>query len=112
MPLAGLPERHQQICMENRFKHKRGDGKEGRLGCSEASFHSANIPGQDYMSIKTSQKTPFLNPDPITHWIGPKNIALVRIDDESSSALLDNGSTINAETPEFVQAHSLDQSIE
>ena len=32
------------------------------------------------------------------------------IDDESSWALLDNGSAINAVTPEFVEAHSLDVS--
>ena len=35
-------------------------------------------------------------------------MAWVRIDGESSWALLDNDSTINAVTPEFVEAHSLD----
>ena len=51
-----------------------------------------------------SQKAPFLNPDPLTHWSGPEN----RINDESSWALLDSGSTIKAVTPEFIKAHSLD----
>ena len=32
----------------------------------------------------------------------------MRIDDKSHWTLLDNGSTINAVTPEFVKAHSLD----
>ena len=58
-----------------------------------------------------SQKVPFMNPDLLTHWSGPKNIVQVRMDDESSWALLDSGSTINAVTPEFVEAHSLDVSL-
>ena len=49
-----------------------------------------------------------MKPDPLTHRSGPENIARVRIDDESSCALLDNGSTINALTPEFIKAYSLD----
>ena len=55
-----------------------------------------------------SQKAPFLNPDPLSCWCGPENISKVEINDESSWALLDNGSTINAVTPEFIKAHSLD----
>ena len=47
-------------------------------------------------------------PDPVTHWSGSENMAQVKINDESSWALLDSGSTINAVTPEFVKAHSLD----
>ena len=46
-----------------------------------------------------SKKVPFLNPDPLTWWNGPKNIARVKIDGESSWALLDSGSPINAVTP-------------
>ena len=57
---------------------------------------------------KISKKTPFLNPDPLTHWSGPENIALVKINGESSWALLDSGSTINAVTPEFIWVCSLD----
>ena len=54
-----------------------------------------------------SQKAPFFE-SRLTHWSGPENIAWVRIDDESSWALLDSGSTIIAVTPEFIKAHSLD----
>ena len=49
-------------------------------------------------------KASFLNPD----WSQPENIAQVKIYDESSWDLLDSGSTINAVTPEFVEACSLD----
>ena len=49
-----------------------------------------------------------MNPDPFTHWSGPENIAWVRINEESCWALLHFGSTVNAVTPEFVEAHSLD----
>ena len=54
-------------------------------------------------SIKMSWKTPFLNPDLLTHWSGPENIAWVKIDDEGSWVLLDSGSTINAVTLEFIK---------
>ena len=67
-----------------------------------------NIPGWESLSLKTSQKTPLLNPDPLTHWSGPKNIAQVRINSKTSWALLDNGSPINAVTQESVEACSLD----
>ena len=68
----------------------------------------ASIPGQGSVSLTTSLIAPFLNPDPLTHWNGPENIAQVRIDGESSWALLNSGSTINTVTPEFIKAHSLD----
>ena len=55
-----------------------------------------------------SQKVPFLSPNTLTWCSGPKNIAWVRIDGDSSWVLLDSGLTINAVTPEFVEAHSLD----
>ena len=54
------------------------------------------------------RKAPFLNPDPLLHWSGPENIAQVKVNNERSLALLDSGSTINAVTPEFIKAHSLD----
>ena len=55
-----------------------------------------------------SQKFPFLKPNPVTWWTGPKYKARVKINGESTWALLDSGSTINAVTPGFVEAHSLD----
>ena len=54
------------------------------------------------------RRAPFQNPDPLTCWSGPENIAQVKINDKGSWALFDSGSTINVMTPEFVQAHSLD----
>ena len=105
---CGIAPKTLAICMESGFKHQKRDSKEGRLGLSEASFHSGSIPGRDSLNIKALQKTPFLNQAPLTHWSGPKNIARVRINGESSWAVLDNGSTINAVTPEFVEAQSLD----
>ena len=44
----------------------------------------------------------------LMHWSGPENIAQAKIDDESSWALLDSGSTINTVNSEFIKAHSLD----
>ena len=55
-----------------------------------------------------SQKVPFLTFNPLTWCSGPENIAWAMIDGESSWALLDSGSTINAVTPRFIEAHSLD----
>ena len=93
--------------MESVFKHKR-DSKEGRLSPSEASCCSADIPRWSALSIGTSQKIPLLHPDPLACWCGPENIVWVGIDNESSWALLDNGSMISAVSPKFVEAHSLD----
>ena len=56
----------------------------------------------------TSQKVPFLNPNPLTQWSGPENIAQVRIDGESSWALLESGLTINVVTTEFIKICCLD----
>ena len=64
-----------------------------------------------HLKHKDIIEDPFLNPDPLTHWCGPKNLAWIRIDDESCWALLDNGSTVNAVTHESVTACSLDVSL-
>ena len=90
------------------FKCERGDDKERRPDPSETSRHSPDIPGGGSQSLKMSQKAPFLNPDSLTQWNGPENIAQVKIDGENGWALLDSGSTINAVTPGFTEAHSLD----
>ena len=75
---------------------------------SETSSYSTDIHRHGSQSLKTSQKVPFLNPDPLTQWSRPNNIARVKIDGESSWALLDSGLTIKAVTPGFVEACSLD----
>ena len=49
-----------------------------------------------------------LIPNPLTQWSGPENIAQVKIDGESSWALLDSSLSITAVTPEFIEVHSLD----
>ena len=54
------------------------------------------------------QEASFLNPNLLTHWSGPENIAWVKIDDDSSWALLNSGSIMNAVTPELIKAHFLD----
>ena len=82
---------------------KEGTAKNG-------GWTSTGYPGQSSLSIKMSWKVPFLNPDPLTCWSVPENIALAKINDESSWALLDTGSTINVVTPEFIKACSLDVS--
>ena len=57
---------------------------------------------------KDIPKSSLLNPNPLTQWSGPRNIAQVKSDGESSWAFLDSGSTINAVIPEFIEARSLD----
>ena len=94
---------HQKY-QNSEFKCERGDNKEGSLHPSETSSHSTGIPRWGSQSLKTSQKVPFLNPNPLTWWSGPKNIAQVKIDGQSSWALLDRGSTIIPMTPEFDKA--------
>ena len=54
----------------------------------------------------TSQ-TPFLNPDPFQWWYGIENVAKVKINGESCTALLDNGTQVNTITPRYVNEHSL-----
>ena len=49
-----------------------------------------------------------MSPNPLTQWSGPKNIAWVKIDGESSWVLLDSGLAINAVTLGFIEACSLD----
>ena len=49
-----------------------------------------------------------MNPDPLTWWSGPENIAQVRIDGEGSWALLDSGLTISAVMSDFIEVCSLD----
>ena len=106
--LVKLLEGPQQDCQKTQFKCKRGDDKEGRWEASETSSHSTSIPEWGSQSLKTSQKAPFLNPNPLTQWSGPENIVWVKIDGESSWALLNSCLIINVVTPEFVEVCSLD----
>ena len=107
-PGERLPKGPGKDCKEGKFKLEGGDSKEGRPDLSEVGGCPTGHPGQSSPSIKMSQKAPFLNPDPLTCSNGPESIAWIKIDDESSWALLDSSSTINAVTPEFIKACSLD----
>ena len=84
------------------------DDEEGRSDPSETSSHLTGIPGWGSQGLKISQKIPFMNPNPLTQWSGPENIAQVKIDGQSSWAFLHSGSTINVVTPGFVEAPSMD----
>ena len=86
----------------------KGGWQKGRLDLSKVGGCSIGYPGQSSLYIKMSQKASFLNPDPLMHWSGPENITQVKIDDEGNWTVLDNGSTINAVTPQFIKALSLD----
>ena len=107
-PVERLPKGPGKNCKEGGFKLERGNGEEGRLDLSEVGGCPTDYPRQSSPSIKTSQRAPFMKPDPLMHWSGPESIAQVKINDKISWALLDSGSTINVVTPEFVKAHSLD----
>ena len=85
----------------------KGESQEGSLSPSEKTGHTVGIPDQNVLFTKPQQQTPFLNPNPFSIWCGIKNIAPVRISEESSMALLHNGCQVNTVTPEFIEACSL-----
>ena len=41
-------------------------------------------PGRDGQGVGSHTQTPFLNPEPFFQWYGVKNIAMVRINGEST----------------------------
>ena len=52
--------------------------------------------------------TPYLNPDPFCHFIGPKNWGEALIDDKLTTCLLDNGSQLNFVTPAYAHERGMD----
>ena len=46
-------------------------------------------------------KTPDLNPDAMSHWIGRDTITWCKIEDDNCLALLDTGTTINVFTADY-----------
>ena len=52
--------------------------------------------------------TPYLNPDPFCHFIGPRNWGEVLIDDKLTTCLLDNGSQLNFVTPTYARERGMD----
>ena len=113
---GGSPDHLVKDCMKELGKTawkvglnlKEGMVKKGRAVLSEVSGHSGGHPRWCSLSIKMSRKAPFLKPDPLMHWSWPDTIAQIKINEEGCGALLESGSTINAVTPEFIKACSLD----
>ena len=85
--------------------------KKGGWAPQKPAVTQQHIPRRDTPNKKTSWKTSFLNPDPLTHWSGPENTVHFRINSDNSCVLLDNVSTINAVTPDFIKTWSLDVSL-
>ena len=106
---CGSPDHLLKDCLKDLSKTaqkvslnaKEGMVKKRRSNPSGTSCCATNIPREGYQNLRMFQKFPFLNPDPFTQWSGPRNIARVQIDGESTWALLNSGSTINAVTPRF-----------
>ena len=91
------------------FKLKGGDGTgEGSPDPPRQGGQAKSTPGGDTQGIGHHTQTPFLNPYPFHWWHGIKNIAKVRVNEESCMALLNNGVQINTTTPDFVESHSLE----
>ena len=62
------------------LKLEAGDGtKEGTLNPSGEGEHAKHGPRWDTQGIMHPTQTPFLNPDPFTHWYGMENVARVRV---------------------------------
>ena len=90
------------------FKLKRGDGtREDSPDPSSQGDQAKGAPGGDAQVVGCHTQTPFLNPDPFLWGYGVKNIAKVRINEESCMALLDNGVQLNTIKPSFVEECSL-----
>ena len=54
------------------------------------------------------KSTPYINPDPFTRFIGPKNWGKAVIDGELTTCLLDNGAQLNFVTPAYTQRRRMD----
>ena len=103
----------QKDCKEPEEKTVEGPSVEG------ASF-SQNGAGEDQAenpSARSSRApnkpsqvkgTPYLNPDPFCHFIGPRNWGKALIDDQLMTCLLDNGSQLNFVTPTYAHERGMD----
>ena len=86
---------------------KEGTTEKGHCTPQNPVLTQLASPGR-FLEPKDIPKSSLLNPNPLTWRSEPKNIVHVKIDGESSWALLYSGLTINAVTPGFIEAHSLD----
>ena len=70
-------------------------GSQSQSTGTKLSACSTGFSSKGGSPVKGAQKVPCLNPDPITHLIGPKNLGEAFIDDELTTCLLDNGAQLN-----------------
>ena len=85
--------------------------KECSLDPSNNSYHTEDSPRRGFQGVKPPQQTPVFNPDPFQHWHVVRNVARVRINGESCTALLDNGVQINTIMPKYLSDHSLQMGL-
>ena len=71
-----------------------GTGEDQAENPSARSSHAFDKPFQ-------VKGTPYLNPDPFCHFIGPRNWGEALIDDKLTTCLLDNGSQLNFVSPTY-----------
>ena len=98
-------------CLQNShpFKLKGGDrAREGSSDPSSDDGQDEGASGWDAKGIGHHTQTLFLNPNPLHWWYGIENVDRVRINGESSMALLNNGMQINTIMPGFVKRCSFE----
>ena len=78
-----------------------GAGEDQAENLSARSSRASNKPSQ-------VKGTPYLNPDPFCHFIGPRNWGEALIDDKLTTCLLDNGSQLNFVTPTYARERGMD----
>ena len=76
-------------------------GSQSQSTGTNLSAHSTAFSSEGGSPVKGARKVPCLNPDPVTHLIGPKNWSEAFIDDKLTTCLLDNGAQLNFMTPDY-----------
>ena len=69
-----------------------------------AKSHSAKLAGASH----GVERVPYLNPEPFSRFIGPKNWGQALINDELTTCLLDNGAQLNFITPAYAIERGMD----
>ena len=82
-------------------------GSQGQSTGTNLSAHSTGFSSEGGSPVKGAWKVPYLNPDPFTRLIGPKNWGEAFIDDELTTCLLDNGAQLNFMTPDYAVKRGL-----
>ena len=76
---------------------KQVSSREGKA--KTPSARSNHVPSKS----SKMKRAPYLNPDALYRFIGPKNLGKALIDDELTTCLLDNGAQLNFITPAYTQ---------